>query len=141
MTPTKYQNGIHRFYHRLPSTFDGINETVARLTDFTKEIGLETNCFTLIFLVREALNNAVIHGNKMNPKKKVHFDVLVEGPNISITIIDEGEGFHWREIACREPVQPEKTSGRGLHQLQQYGYRMHYNEKGNILYLSKEITS
>lgn len=131
---------MQRFHYRLPSSFEGINEAIGQLTDFIKEIKLETNFFALIFLIREALNNAVIHGNQMNPGKEVQLDVQVEGSHISITIIDEGEGFHWREIASRPPVKPEKTGGRGVYCLQQYGYTMHYNDKGNILYLNKEVS-
>lgn len=127
-----------RFHYRLPSSFEGINDAVGHLTDFIKEIKLETNYFALIFLVREALNNAVIHGNKMSPAKDVELDVQVDGANLSITIIDEGEGFHWREIAKRPPVKPENPGGRGVYCLQQYGYSMQYNDKGNVLYLSKE---
>ncbi|MBU0682621.1 MAG: ATP-binding protein [Proteobacteria bacterium] len=139
MTPNDSKNSIHRFHHRLPSTLEGINKTVAELTDFIKEIELKTNYFALIFLVREALNNAVIHGNKMSPTKQVQIDVVVEGANISITIRDEGDGFHWRKWVDRQPVNPEKTSGRGVYALQQYGYSIRYNDKGNILHLNREI--
>jgi serine/threonine-protein kinase RsbW len=139
MTPPDPQNSIHRFHHRLPSTLEGINKTVAELTDFLKEIELQTNYFALIFLVREALNNAGIHGNKMSLTKQVQFDVVVEGANISITIRDEGDGFHWKKLADRQPVNPDKTSGRGVYALQQYGYSIHYNDKGNILHLKREI--
>lgn len=140
MTPSTRHEHTHRFHHRLPSTFEGINEAVDRLTNFIKEIELETNFFTLIFLMREALNNAVIHGNKMNPAKEVEVNFLVEGGNISITIIDEGEGFKWRKITRQHPASIEKTSGRGVYYLQKYDYNMRYNDKGNILYLSKETT-
>ncbi len=139
MTAAERHENIHRFHHRLNSTFGGVNDTVGQLSDFIKEIELETNLFALMYLVREALNNAVIHGNKMDPDKEVHIDVQVEDSDISITISDEGEGFHWRQISSLVPVQPEETSGRGIYSLQQYGYSMRYNDKGNILYLSKEV--
>ncbi len=140
MTPPEPEVKIHRFHHRLPSSFEGINEAVEQLTSFIQTIELETNFFALIFLIREALNNAVIHGNKMNWRKEVQLDVLVEGANISITIKDEGDGFHWQDITNREPVKPEKTNGRGVYALQQYGYSIRYNDKGNILRLSREAS-
>ena len=80
MTPTSHRHTVHRFHHRLPSTFEGINEAISHLTDFIKETDLQTNFFALVYLVREALNNAVIHGNKMSPDKNVHCDVQGEYP-------------------------------------------------------------
>ena len=138
MPPPNHRHTVHRFHHRLPSTLEGINEAIKHLTDFIKETDLQTNFFALVYLVREALNNAVIHGNKMSPKKNVQCDVQVEGSDISITIMDEGDGFHWQEVASRKPPKPDSPSGRGVYSLQQYGYSMHYNDKGNILYLNKE---
>lgn len=140
MAPLPPRKPPYRFHHRLPSTLEAINTAICNLTDFIKEIELEIHVFALVFLCREALNNAVIHGNKMDPDKEVQLDITIDGSSISITVGDEGEGFQWQEVVTGQPVPPDRTSGRGVTYLQQYGYSLHYNERGNILYLDKDIS-
>jgi serine/threonine-protein kinase RsbW len=43
--------------------------------------------------VREAVANAIKHGNKLDVKKKVFATFVLDGPELEITIADEGEGF------------------------------------------------
>jgi serine/threonine-protein kinase RsbW len=59
--------------------------------------------------------NAVVHGNRYNLKKKVHFGVSSAGDNLTVTIVDEGEGFEPEELP--DPLSEEnllRQSGRGL---------------------------
>ena len=127
------------FHHQLISTYHDVDETIRELSDFVKKIKLDTNLFVLLLVVREALNNAVLHGNKMNPTKKVDLDLQIDEAKISISIADQGEGFQWQDVINQESTDPTKPSGRGVYGLQQFGYNMRYNDKGNILYLTKEI--
>jgi len=69
--------------------------------------------------VRESVVNAIRHGNKFDPAKRVHVDfafVPAESPEfLEITVKDEGEGFEPEEVA--DPLAPEnllKSSGRGI---------------------------
>ena len=43
--------------------------------------------------VREAVANAIKHGNKLDVRKKVHARFDLRGCELEITISDEGEGF------------------------------------------------
>ena len=44
--------------------------------------------------LREALDNAVVHGNREDPQKQVHISCRCEpGKELSIVIRDEGAGF------------------------------------------------
>ncbi len=65
--------------------------------------------------VRECMVNAVVHGNRYNKKKRVHFDVTRSSDSITIVIGDEGEGFDMSSLP--DPLAPEnllRQSGRGL---------------------------
>lgn len=65
--------------------------------------------------VRECMVNAVVHGNRYNKKKKVHFQIEKTDSALAVTIGDEGEGFDLN--ALPDPLAPEnllKQSGRGL---------------------------
>ena len=49
--------------------------------------------------VSEAMVNAVVHGNRYNLKKKVHFSLSSAAIGLAVTIVDEGEGFEPSELA------------------------------------------
>ena len=65
--------------------------------------------------VRESVVNAVVHGNRYNAHKKVHFGVYRNGDRYQITVADEGDGFEVSDLP--DPLAPEnllRTSGRGI---------------------------
>ena len=65
--------------------------------------------------VRESMVNAVVHGNRYNSHKKVHFAVYRNGERYQITVADEGDGFEVGNLP--DPLAPEnllRTSGRGI---------------------------
>ena len=56
--------------------------------------------------LREALLNAIIHGNRENPSKQVHLRVLCgAGGEVSMTIRDEATGFEISSVP--DPTAPE----------------------------------
>lgn len=69
----------------------------------------------ILMALREALANAIKHGNQQNLGKRVHVELNVSGNTLEIRIRDEGEGFE--PGAVGDPLAPEnrmKTSGRGI---------------------------
>jgi serine/threonine-protein kinase RsbW len=79
-----------------------------------RELPDETRHWILMAL-REALANAIEHGNRQNLGKRVHVELNVTGQTLEMRIRDEGEGFE--PGAVGDPLAPEnrlKTSGRGI---------------------------
>jgi serine/threonine-protein kinase RsbW len=79
-----------------------------------REVSEETRHWLLMAL-REALTNAIKHGNRQDLSKRIHLEMDVVGQNLRISIRDEGEGFD--PAAVEDPLAPEnrlKTSGRGI---------------------------
>lgn len=69
----------------------------------------------LLMALREALANAIKHGNRQDLSKRIHIEMDVVGQNLQISIRDEGEGFD--PAVIEDPLAPEnrlKTSGRGI---------------------------
>ncbi|HEY7387837.1 MAG TPA: ATP-binding protein [Bryobacteraceae bacterium] len=65
--------------------------------------------------VREAVVNAVVHGNRYNEQKKVRFSVIKNGARLTVRVADEGEGFDFEHVP--DPLAPEnllRASGRGI---------------------------
>ena len=86
------------------------------LLDVKKEFDIKDDVFyNVMIAVTEAVNNAIIHGNKMKPEKKVNFELKTKGRSIIITIEDEGEGFDPDNIDdCLKPENLMKDGGRGV---------------------------
>jgi serine/threonine-protein kinase RsbW len=79
-----------------------------------REVSEETKHWLLMAL-REALANAIKHGNRQDLSKRIHLEMDVVGQNLQISIRDEGEGFDPGSV--EDPLAPEnrlKTSGRGI---------------------------
>ncbi len=69
----------------------------------------------ILMALREALANAVKHGNTQNLAKRVQLEMDVTGDTLQIRVRDEGEGFDPSKV--EDPLAPEnrlKTSGRGI---------------------------
>ncbi len=65
--------------------------------------------------VRECMVNAVVHGNRYNSNKKVHFLMERSEEQLIVTIGDEGTGFDFKSLP--DPLAPEnllRQSGRGF---------------------------
>jgi serine/threonine-protein kinase RsbW len=71
--------------------------------------------YNILIAVTEAVNNGIIHGNKLNPAKFVHFTVLADCNEIEIVVEDEGDGFDPEAVSDpREPENLLKENGRGV---------------------------
>ncbi len=70
---------------------------------------------SLAIAVTEAVNNAIIHGNKQNKNKKVFISFQLEDKRLMVSIVDQGKGFNPKNLS--DPLAPEnllKESGRGI---------------------------
>jgi serine/threonine-protein kinase RsbW len=71
--------------------------------------------YRLLVATTEAVNNAIIHGNKSDPKKQVRVSCQLIGQLLTITVRDSGRGFDPNSLA--NPLEEEnlmKESGRGI---------------------------
>ena len=108
---------------------------VDRVCDEIKEtltgVELPGDAFSVQILLREALNNAVLHGCKGDPGKRVKCLAKWSGsPYITLIVEDEGEGFDWKSYMTRE-LDECACSGRGVAIMNIYGKRISFSEKGN----------
>jgi serine/threonine-protein kinase RsbW len=81
----------------------------------------------------EGLTNAIKHGNKYNPRKKVQVDIWRSTETIRIFIRDQGTGFDYRQKFTRCPLQEKyltQCGGRGLFLMNQLSNRLCYSNNG-----------
>ncbi|HSP33643.1 MAG TPA: ATP-binding protein [Thermoanaerobaculia bacterium] len=93
--------------------------------------------------VREAVANAIKHGNKLDVRKKVNARFVLRGYDLEITISDEGEGFDPATVS--DPLNPQnlmKTSGRGIFYMRTFMDAVHYSfnpDSGTSLIMTKNL--
>ena len=101
---------------KLPSRIDSIDEAAAAVADAARRMGFADDAlFGIELAAREAVTNAVLHGNRRDETKTVEVGVADTGSAMTITVRDRGEGFDPASVA--DPTQEEnllKTSGRGI---------------------------
>ena len=96
----------------------------------------------ILIAITEAVNNAIVHGNKSNPDKKIKIHVEAEEPLITFQITDEGPGFDFDNLP--DPTDPEnidKPNGRGVFLMRHLADEVEFHEKGQIVELSFNISA
>jgi serine/threonine-protein kinase RsbW len=100
----------------ISSKIEAIDEAVQKATGFASEAGFADDAlFGIDMAVREALANAVKHGNKLDESKQVEITLISDEDALEILIRDFGEGFDAMQVP--DPTNPEnllKASGRGI---------------------------
>lgn len=98
------------------STLESVDTAENLALEIAEKSGFqEEDLHKIGMAVREAMVNAVVHGNRYNLRKKVHYSVSCVDKQLSVTIVDEGEGFEAAELP--DPLSEEnllRQSGRGL---------------------------
>ncbi len=101
---------------RLPSRIEAIDEAATAVARLVSRSGLgEDVAFAIDMDVREAIANAVIHGNKFDESKFVEITVQTSPDSLEISVHDQGAGFNPEALA--DPTEEEnllKSSGRGI---------------------------
>ncbi|MGC1782263.1 MAG: ATP-binding protein [Acidobacteriaceae bacterium] len=101
--------------------------------------GYETD---LEISLREALENAVVHGNHEDPRKRVYVSCRYELDEVSIAVRDEGQGFDLDKIA--DPTAPDNiqlSRGRGIYLIKALMDEVRFEEGGVLVYMRKRASS
>jgi serine/threonine-protein kinase RsbW len=88
----------------------------------------------ILVSVMEAVNNAIIHGNKSDERKSVEIEIFLENNELNVTVKDEGNGFRPGEVP--DPTSPENielANGRGIFLMKNLTDGIEFNRKGNIV--------
>ena len=81
--------------------------------------------------ISEAVHNAILHGNKLNPEKKVIIRMNLSGDQFHVEVEDEGEGF--LDNVYFDPTVAEnikREHGRGLYILRQLVGQLVFKDDG-----------
>jgi serine/threonine-protein kinase RsbW len=108
------------------------------IDDATLELGITQDSYGKILVsALEAVNNAILHGNKLDQEKWVEFKIEFINSKLKIFVSDEGSGFKPDEVP--DPTLPqniESCNGRGVYLMKHLADEIEYSEKGNSVIMT-----
>lgn len=119
-----------------PLILNSTPNQISKLEDYVKQVMVKCNIKkelypNILISLTEAVNNAIIHGNKKDEKKTVCIKCQEKQQSLVIKIIDQGNGFN--PLQVRDPRSPGRISecgGRGVLIMHELCDRVHYHNKG-----------
>jgi serine/threonine-protein kinase RsbW len=134
----------HCFHVAIGSHFENIELVQSVLRDSLQNLGLDEDAQHWVDIaVREAVANAIKHGNAQDPGKQVEIDLAIEEGVLVIRVEDQGEGFDPGEV--HDPLAPEnllRPNGRGIFYMKSFMDEINYGPRpggGTVVTLRKRI--
>ena len=123
---------------RIKSKVANIRAVENEIDNITGDEGInQENYGKILIATLEAVNNAILHGNKSDKNKYVDIEILLNENKMVITVTDEGRGFKPREVP--DPTKPENIeamNGRGIFLMKRLADEIQFNKKGNSVKLT-----
>jgi len=91
----------------------------------------------VLIAMTEAVNNAIVHGNKLDLAKSVSVSCAVQEKNLVFRVADEGPGFDYDNLP--DPTAPEnieKPHGRGVFLMRHLADDCAFEDDGRIVELT-----
>lgn len=99
-----------------------------------------SDVFGVHLSLTEAVVNAIKHGNREDPDKKVYVACKVSPSRCWIEIRDEGTGFNPEKVPdCTLDENLDKPSGRGLRLMKNFMSHVEYHDCGKRLVMEKRL--
>lgn len=127
---------------RFPSIIENIHLVEKLVDDVCAEYQVKEDFYGEILIsLTEAVNNAIVHGNKLNNTKQVTVTFnLVSDKRLQFTIEDEGPGFDYEHLP--DPTAPEnieKPHGRGVFLMRHLADDCRFLDGGRIVELEFSV--
>lgn len=98
-----------------------------------------SDIFAIHLAAEEAIVNAIVHGNKLDPAKVVKVACVVSPTLARIEVTDEGSGFDPASVPdCRLEDRLEAPNGRGVMLMRTFMTRIEYSARGNRVLMEKQ---
>ena len=116
-----------------------IKENVSVVESFIENIGEKVSIQEAVYgnvlvSVTEAVNNAIVHGNKEDKNKKVRLGLKQNKKSVRFIVEDEGMGFDHNNLP--DPTNPknlEKVKGRGIFLIKSLSDKTTFKQNGRVV--------
>ena len=128
----------------LPSDIEIISPFVDQLMLFISKLRpADAGNYEIELALREALVNAIVHGNQNDPRKRIYVNCrCTSDGDVSITVEDEGNGFE--HDAVPDPTALDnrlRTNGRGIYLIRTLMDEVDFKQGGSVLHMRKRANT
>ena len=128
---------------KIASKIENLREVEKVVDEIATKYQLKNELYgNILIAFLEAVNNAIVHGNKKNEEKDVIVNITIEKGELHIVVKDQGKGFDYENVP--DPTAPENIeniSGRGIFLMRKLSDKLIFDENGTkaelIFYLDK----
>ncbi len=108
-TPTEHKIGF-------PSRMENMTLVEKFIDDVCEDYNINEDYYgNILIALTEAVNNAIRHGNKLDPEKNITVTFDSRGNVLLFAVEDEGSGFNFDTLPDpTDPANIEKPHGRGV---------------------------
>ena len=125
---------IHK--HQLPSEIETLAKVEQIIEELKEAYQIPEEIYgNILVSLSEAVNNAIKHGNKLDPSKTIDFSFDYSDSEFKFTVTDKGDGFDFENVP--DPTHPdnlEKPDGRGIFIMTNLADKIEFEDDG------KEVT-
>ena len=124
----------------LPTDVAIVSPFVDQLMRFISKFRpVDESNYEIELALREALVNAIVHGNQNDPRKRIYVNCrCASDGNVSITVEDEGNGFEHDAVA--NPTSADnllRTNGRGIYLIRTLMDEVDFEQGGSVVRMRK----
>jgi serine/threonine-protein kinase RsbW len=132
---------VPQYRLEIPSKPENISLVENFVDEMKEHFGIGDDLFgNILIALTEAVNNGIIHGNKLDENKVVIVECNKDNKLISFIVSDEGNGFEYNNLP--DPTDPnnlEKLTGRGVFLMKQLSDFLIYSKGGSQVELQFKV--
>ena len=120
---------------KIPSIKENVSVVESFIENVGEKIRIEETIYgNVLVSVTEAVNNAIVHGNKEDKNKKVKLGLKQNKKSVRFIVEDEGMGFDYNTLP--DPTNPknlEKVKGRGIFLIKSLSDKTTFKQGGRVV--------
>ena len=120
---------------KIPSIKENVSVVESFIENVGEKIRIEEAIYgNVLVSVTEAVNNAIVHGNKEDKNKKVRLVLKQNKKSVRFIVEDEGMGFDHNTLP--DPTNPkniEKVKGRGIFLIKSLSDKTTFKQGGRVV--------
>ena len=124
-----------------PSQAENIHLVEKLIDDVCEELKVNEDHYgNILIALTEAVNNAIHHGNALDPSKKTFVSCGRLDNTLKFVVKDEGTGFDFDNLP--DPTDPEnieKPNGRGIFLMKNLADEISFEDDGRIVELTFQL--
>ena len=120
---------------KIPSIKENVSVVESFIENVGEKIKIEESIYgNVLVSVTEAVNNAIVHGNKEDKTKKVRLGLKKNKKSVRFVVEDEGVGFDYDNLP--DPTSPknlDKVKGRGIFLIKSLSDKTTFKNGGRMI--------